>query len=149
MEPDWKTDTAVCRATPPAPGFPGRVQGVSLVSISFAFSPLLRCGAACLCSVHLYVVCRPCLHVPSSGRFSFICWAGGKGLCCFRKDAFLCSNCCFLSRTHPFHPLKPLNSFLSCYLCVMVTYSKLTIFQRCDNHLRNLTAHHPPWLLSL
>lgn len=27
MEPDWKTDTAVCRATPPAPGFPGRVRG--------------------------------------------------------------------------------------------------------------------------
>lgn len=55
MEPDWKIDTAVCRATPPAPGFPGRVQGVSLVSISFAFSPLLRCGAACLCSAQLRV----------------------------------------------------------------------------------------------
>lgn len=45
----------------------------------------MLCAAACLCSAHLYVVCRPCLHVPSSGRFSFICWAGGKGLCCFRK----------------------------------------------------------------
>lgn len=54
----------------------------------------------------------------------------------------------FLWQDTSFKHLKSLNAFLSSNLWITVTYSKLTILCKYGYHLRNLTIHHHPWLLT-